>query len=268
MYLQSRNGKPLSRYFPELKFPEGRYILDGEIVIFGDDGVQLFDALGQRIHPAKTRIDMLAEQIPSRFIAFDVLARDDEVLSTCPNESAARCSKRSSSSPSTSRPTPKMVAEAEPWLRAPRASSRRSSTRRTVRASARHGEDQAGPHDGRRRAGLAAGQGAGTVGSLILASTPKAASCGAVGHTSGFKAAEKRSLVDKLAPYETGERGMGDPSRWANDREGEWRSVQPQAVVEVTFDHVSDGRIRHGAKIQRWREDKDLGECSITQLDQ
>ena len=60
VHLQSRNGKPLTRYFPELKFPAGRYILDGEIVIFGDDGVQLFDALGQRIHPAKTRIDMLA----------------------------------------------------------------------------------------------------------------------------------------------------------------------------------------------------------------
>ena len=61
---------------------------------------------------------------------------------------------------------------------------------------------------------------------------------------------------------------MGDPSRWANDRELEWRAVRPELVVEVTFDHVSDGRIRHGAKIQRWREDKDPRECSIAQLDQ
>src|ERR671927_128704 len=80
VFLQSRNGRPLRRYFPELRFPHGRYVLDGEIVIFGEHGVQLFDALGQRIHPAKTRIDMLAEQTPARFIAFDLLADGDEVL--------------------------------------------------------------------------------------------------------------------------------------------------------------------------------------------
>src|SRR3954451_9543427 len=80
VYLQSRNGKALTRYFPELEFPAGRYILDGEIVLFDAQGRQDFDALGQRIHPAKSRIDMLAETTPTRFIAFDVLAEGDEVL--------------------------------------------------------------------------------------------------------------------------------------------------------------------------------------------
>src|SRR5215212_1651997 len=84
VFLQSRNGKPLRRYFPELTFPDGRYVLDGEIVIFGEGGTQLFDALGQRIHPAKSRIDRLAEETPSRFIAFDLLARDDDVLLDLP----------------------------------------------------------------------------------------------------------------------------------------------------------------------------------------
>ena len=84
VHLQSRNGKPLTRYFPELKFPEGRYVLDGEIVRFDDQGRQDFDALGQRIHPAKSRIDMLAEETPTRFIAFDVLAIDDESLLELP----------------------------------------------------------------------------------------------------------------------------------------------------------------------------------------
>src|SRR5215212_11394937 len=84
VYLQSRNGKPLSRYFPELRFPHGRYVLDGEIVLFDDRGRQDFDALGQRIHPAKTRIDMLAEQTPTRFIAFDLLAHEDETLLELP----------------------------------------------------------------------------------------------------------------------------------------------------------------------------------------
>src|SRR3954465_11319305 len=86
VHLQSRNGKPLTRYFPELRFPEGRYGLDGEIVLFDEQGRQDFDALGQRIHPAKTRIDMLAEQTPTRFIAFDVLADGDDVLLALPQQ--------------------------------------------------------------------------------------------------------------------------------------------------------------------------------------
>src|ERR671922_1231000 len=84
VYLQSRSGKPMTRYFPELAFPEGRYVLDGEIVLFDEQGRQDFDALGQRIHPAKSRIDMLAETTPTRFIAFDVLADGDAVLLALP----------------------------------------------------------------------------------------------------------------------------------------------------------------------------------------
>jgi ATP-dependent DNA ligase len=108
----------------------------------------------------------------------------------------------------------------------------------------------------------------GTVGSLILSLYDDAGRLRPVGHTSGFKAKEKRELVGRLEPYETGERGTGEPSRWANERELEWRELRPELVVEVTFDHVSDGRIRHGAKIQRWREDKDPRECLVDQLDQ
>src|SRR3954449_4721861 len=83
-FLQSRNGKTLSRYFPELTFPTGRYVLDGEIVVFGADRQPDFDLLGQRIHPAKSRVEMLAEKTPARFIAFDVLAVDDDVLLELP----------------------------------------------------------------------------------------------------------------------------------------------------------------------------------------
>ena len=87
-----------------------------------------------------------------------------------------------------------------------------------------------------------------------------------VGHTSSFKAKEKRELGGKLAPYETGERGSADPSRWAADRELEWVSLRPELVVEVSFDHVSGGRIRHGAKLLRWRDDKNPRECTFGQL--
>src|SRR3954453_3988578 len=81
VYLQSRNGRPLRRYFPGLPSPAGRYVLDGEIVLFDAEGRQDFDALGQRIHPADSRIRMLAEETPTRFIAFDLLCvGDDELL--------------------------------------------------------------------------------------------------------------------------------------------------------------------------------------------
>ena len=79
-HVQSRNGKPLSRYFPELDFPVGRYVMDGELVILDDDGREVFDALQNRIHPAESRINMLAVETPARFRAFDLLADDDELF--------------------------------------------------------------------------------------------------------------------------------------------------------------------------------------------
>ena len=106
----------------------------------------------------------------------------------------------------------------------------------------------------------------GTVGSLILGLYDDADRLRVVGHTSGFKAAEKRELPSRLAEYETGRRGAGDPSRWNNERELEWIDMRPELVVEVTFDHTSNDRIRHGTKILRWREDKKPSECSMEQL--
>jgi ATP-dependent DNA ligase len=105
-----------------------------------------------------------------------------------------------------------------------------------------------------------------TVGSLILGLYDDAGKLHVVGHSSGLKAAEKRKLVTTLQPYETGERGSGDPSRWQSERDLEWISLRPELVVEVTFDHASDGRIRHGTRILRWREDKPPGECSLKQM--
>jgi ATP-dependent DNA ligase len=105
-----------------------------------------------------------------------------------------------------------------------------------------------------------------TVGSLILGLYDGAGELHVVGHSSGLRAAEKRALVERLAPYETGSRGRGDPSRWQSERELEWIELRPELVVEVTFDHVSDGRIRHGTKILRWREDKAPADCRIEQM--
>ena len=269
VFLQSRNGKPLRRYFPELRFPPGRFVVDGEIVIFGEGGIQLFDALGQRIHPAKSRIDRLAEETPARFVAFDLLAREDEVLMELPFSERRKRLEQLVEAPMDLTPCTGDAAEADPWLR-----GAEGVVAKELDAPYRPGERTGMVKIKRVRTidavviGWRPGKEERTVGSLILALYDEDGKLRPVGHTSGFTAKQKRELVDTLAPYETGKTGMGDPSRWANDRELEWREVRPELVVEVTFDHVSDGRIRHGTKIQRWREDKDPRECLLNQLAQ
>ena len=105
----------------------------------------------------------------------------------------------------------------------------------------------------------------GTVGALILG-LYDGEELRVVGHCSGLSAKEKRRLVGFLAPYESGEKGAGDPSRWSGGKDLEWIGLRPELVVEIDFDHVSAGRIRHGAKLRRWREDKPPRECSYEQL--
>ena len=106
----------------------------------------------------------------------------------------------------------------------------------------------------------------GTVAALILGLYEEDGRLREVGHSSGFTAKRKREMVGELAPYETGERGSAEPSRWTAGRDLEWVTLRPELVVEVTFDHVSSGRIRHGTKVQRWRDDKDPRTCTVDQL--
>ena len=105
-----------------------------------------------------------------------------------------------------------------------------------------------------------------TVGSLILGLYDDDGQLHVVGHTSGFKAKEKRELLDKLEPYRTHERGSGEPSRWKSDEELVWEGLRPELVCEIAFDHITGQRIRHGAKLLRWREDKPPRECDLAQL--
>jgi ATP-dependent DNA ligase len=268
VYLQSRNGRPLTRYFPELRFPAGHYILDGEIVLFDAEGRQDFDALGQRVHPAESRVRMLAEQTPTRYIAFDVLAIDDEVLLELSYLERRARLEQLVEAPVDLTPMVTETAEAEPWLHGAEGVIAKQTAARYC-----PGERVGMSKIKRVRtmdavvAGWRPGKEEGTVGSLMLGLYDDEGTLRVVGHTSGFKAAEKRSLVEKLAPYETGERGSADPSRWNNERDLEWVALRPELVIEVTFDHTSNGRIRHGAKIARWREDKDPAECRLEQLD-
>jgi ATP-dependent DNA ligase len=266
--LQSRGGKPLGRYFPELSFPTGRYVLDGEIVIDSHGGGEDFDALSQRIHPAQSRIERLASETPARYVAFDLLARDDHVLLDEPlSERRAGLHELVEGAAVGLTPSTRVPSEAEPWLH-----SGEGVVAKDTRAPYCPGQRKGMFKIKRVRtidavvAGYRPGKEPDTVGSLILGLYDRAGELHIVGHSSGLRAAEKRALVDRLKPYETGQRGRGDPSRWKSERELEWVELRPELVVEVTFDHQSGGRIRHGTKILRWREDKPPGECALEQM--
>ena len=267
IYLQSRSGKPMRRYFPELEFPSGHYVMDGEIVLFDDQGGQDFDTLGQRIHPAESRIRMLAEATPTTFVAFDLLAFDDESLLALPQrERRARLEPLVGGALQLT-PSVDSAEAASEWLQ-----TAEGVIAKDGRAAYKPGERVGMMKIKRVRTidavvmGWRPGKEEGTVGSFILGLYEPDGTLRPVGHTSGFSAKEKRELPARLAPYETGKRGTGDPSRWASDRELEWIELRPEIVVEVTFDHTSNDRIRHGAKIARWRDDKAPTECGVDQL--
>ena len=268
VHLQSRNGRDLTRYFPEVRFPPGRYVLDGELVIHGPSGRQEFDLLGQRIHPAASRVARLAEETPAVFIAFDLLARDDDVLLEQPYLERRAALEELAGEPVELTPMVRTAEEAEQWLQ-----EAEGVIAKEAAAPYRPGERVGMIKVKRVRTidavvlGWRPGKAENTVGSLILGLYDEDGQLREVGHSSGFTAKEKRELVAKFAPYETGERGSGEPSRWTMGRELEWVMMRPELVVEVTFDHVSDGRIRHGAKVQRWRDDKPPRECAMAQLD-
>jgi ATP-dependent DNA ligase len=276
VYMQSRGGKPLRRYFPEVEFPQGRYVLDGELVILDEDGHEQFDALQNRLHPAESRVRMLAEQTPALFRAFDLLAVDRSKLIGKPfSERRAALEKLIADAPgrrkSASRsvevtPLYKTAKGAEPLLL-----SGEGVIAKELNATYKPGQRRGMVKVKRVRTidcvvmGWRPGKHEGTVGSLILGLYENS-HLRPIGHTSGLKAKEKKELVKTLAEYETGEKGSGDPSRWDADRELEWHELRPELVVEVTYDHTSGGRIRHGSKIVRWREDKAPKDCKIDQL--
>jgi ATP-dependent DNA ligase len=262
--LQSRNGKTLTRYFPEVvaSFPSGRYVLDGEIV------ASSFDTLGQRIHPAKSRVERLSVETPARFIAFDLLARGDMVLlEHSYDDRRATLEKLDGIEVA---PVVRTAQDAQGWLQTEEGVIAKQSDE-----PYRPGERVGMVKIKRVRTadcvvvGWRPGKAEGTLGALILGMYD-GDRLREVGHSSGFSAKEKRELPAKMSPYETGERGSGEPSRWNSSRpprDLEWIALRPELVVEITFDHTSDGRIRHGAKVQRWREDKDPRECTYDQLE-
>jgi len=272
VFLQSRNGKTLGRYFPELKLPSGRYVLDGEIVVRDSGGHEDFDALGQRIHPAVSRIERLAAETPAVYVAFDLLADGDRellALEFCERREALQrllAEPAFESAPVEAMATAETAQGAREWL-----AHAEGAIAKERSAPYRPGERKGMFKVKRVRTldavivGWRPGKESGTVGALILG-LYDGDELRVVGHCSGLSAAEKRRLPGFLAPYESGEKGSGDPSRWSGGKDLAWTGLRPELVVEIEFDHVSAGRIRHGAKLIRWREDKDPHECTFDQL--
>jgi ATP-dependent DNA ligase len=268
-YIQSRGGKNLSRYFPELSFPPGRYVADGELVIRDAEGNIEFDALQSRIHPAESRITLLSKEIPAGLVAFDLLAEGEEVLLETPFRE--RRERLEALLDDTSVEVSKLsrdTEQAEEWLR------------RTEGTMAKQLD---APYIPGKRKGMAKvkrertidcvvmgwrpGKEEGTVGSLILG-LYDGGELRSVGHISGFSQETKRSLRTLLEPLETGEAGTAEPSRWTGGRDLEWVALRPELVIEIGYDHAAAGRIRHGGRFHRFRDDKAPEECLFSDLDE
>jgi ATP-dependent DNA ligase len=269
VYIQSRGGKPFNRYFPELSFAPGRWVLDGELVIRDADGALEFDSMQERIHPAESRIEMLSKQIPASYIVFDLLAEGDEVLCERPlRERRERLEAIAAKAELELTPLNSDAEQAERWL----------NSIEGVMA-----KDLSAPYVPGKRKGMAKvkrertidcvvmgwrpGKEEGTVGSLILG-LYDGGELRTVGHISGFSAAAKRSMRAMLAPLETGQAGTAEPSRWTGGRDLEWVELRPELVIEVGYDHAASGRIRHGARFHAFRDDKEPSECRFEQLDE
>ncbi len=268
-YIQSRGGKALSRYFPELSFAPGRYVLDGELVIRDAEGELEFDALQSRIHPAESRINLLAKEIPAGYVVFDLLAEGNESLLERPlAERRARLEALAERTGLELSALTQDSERAEEWLR-----TTEGTMAKQLDAPYEPGKRRGMAKVKRERTidcvvmGWRPGKERGTVGSLILG-LYDGGELRSVGHISGFSAEAKRGMRAMLAPLETGEHGGAEPSRWTGGRELEWVALRPELVIEVGYDHAAAGRIRHGARFHRFRDDKAPGECRFEALDE
>jgi ATP-dependent DNA ligase len=283
--LQSKALKPLGRYFPDVvaevaKVRAPRFVLDGEIVVPAGAATS-FDDLLQRIHPAKSRVEKLAKETPAVLIVFDLLAVGDEAFAGAPfAERRARLEAFAAASfPPESRvklsPSTRDFAAAKDWLES------RDSMLDGVMAKRVDLPYQTGERTGmqkikRKRSadcvvgGFRYATGKPVIGSLLLGLYDEAGVLHHVGFTSSFTTTERAELVAKVEPLKkppgfTG-RAPGGPSRWSTERSEQWEPLAPELVVEVLYDHFSEGRFRHGTKFLRWRPDKAPHQCTMDQV--
>jgi ATP-dependent DNA ligase len=283
--LQSKSGKPLTRYFPDVvatlqALDAKHFVLDGEIVVPAGKAFS-FDALLQRIHPAASRVQKLARETPALLIVFDLLADPDgilidENLPTRRKRLEAFARKYFSTgirlSPATTR-----LADAKKWL------TRVGATLDGIIAKRRDVPYRAGDRTAMQKiknyrsadcvvGGFRYNEGKPVVGSLLLGLYDSDGKLNHVGFTSSIPAQDKPVLTKKLeklvAPPGFTGNAPGGPSRWSTARSAEWQPLKPRLVVEVSYDHFSGDRFRHGTRLMRWRPDKSPKQCTMDQVAQ
>ena len=284
--LQSKSGKPLARYFPDVvrsikTLRAKRFVLDGEIVIPEGSGFS-FDELLQRIHPAESRVNKLASEHPALFMVFDLLVTEKEKLIV--NEPLAERRKlleafaakflKPDGDVRLSDAT-RNLKQAKAWLNsvgkkidgviAKRVDMGYDSGERTAMQKIKKLRTADCVVGGFRYASNGTG-----IGSLLLGLYDKEDILHHVGFTSGLTPEERKSLQPKLErlvkePGFTG-RSPGGPSRWNPGAPKEWRPLKSKLVVEVQYDHFTGGRFRHGTKLLRWRPDKSARQCTFDQI--
>lgn len=282
--LDSRNQRPLLRYFPELEpalaaLPAGA-VVDGEVVVVVG-GATDFDALQNRIHPAASRIAKLAAETPAELVAFDLLASGGEDLRARPlAERRERLTALAATLPEVWHLTPSTtdIAEATRWFTEFESAGCDGIVAKRLDGPYLEGERAMVKVKHRRTADVIVGgyrvhKDGGKVGSLLLGLYNTAGQLHFIGHCSGFGDANRTALLERLRPLEQdssfGEdaRHPGAPSRWSAGKDLSWIPVRPEFVCEVSYDQLTGERFRHATRFERWRPDKDPQQCTLDQLE-
>jgi ATP-dependent DNA ligase len=300
VYIQSRDEKPLNRYFPELEEPlrktlPERAVLDGEIILAKGDGLD-FEALQMRLHPAASRVKLLAQQMPVSMVFWDVLAVGDEDLQKTPfHERRARLERlmEHAAPPLHLTPATRDRAMAEDWFKRfegagldgvmAKLSSSLYEPDKRVMLKVKHDRTCDCVVGGFRWHKTGDGT---LVGSLLLGLYDDSGALQHVGVTASFTTEKRRELVEFLAPYrenaleghpwknwagqeegEAARRAPGMQSRWSAGKSLSWEALRPELVVEVAYDHLQGRRFRHTTQFRRWRPDKATSACRYDQLE-
>jgi ATP-dependent DNA ligase len=290
--LGSRNERPLTRYFPELvdavraELPD-RCVIDGEIILLSGGRLD-FEALQQRIHPAASRVNMLARETPAAFVAFDLLALGDESYMERPFSERRRALEKAlepAGPPVFVTPLSDDLETARAWFEELEGAGLdgiiakppeiRYVPDKRIMFKIKHERTADCVVAGFRE--HKSGDG---VGSLLLGLHDERGGLWPVGVAASFSAAQRRSLVKELAPYRLKpgerhpwapegayERMPGEPSRWSRDKDQSWEPLRPELVVEVAYDYMEGDRFRHVTHFRRWRPDREPASCAFAQLE-
>ncbi len=287
VHMQSKAGQPLARYFPELveallSLTPGKFVLDGEIVVPDDSGGLSFDALLQRVHPAESRIKRLAAETPAMLIIFDLLV-DSDGKSLADKPLGVRRKKLEAFAKKyfTNHGSIRLSPATPDYDLASRWFGEVGAATDGIMAKLINEKYHSGTREGMVKVkptrtadcvvgGFRYASKQKVVGSLLLGLYDDAGLLNHIGYCSAFTTAMKKEMTPKLEkliqpPGFTGS-APGGPSRWSTERSAEWQPLKPELVVEVEWDHFTNGRFRHGTKFVRWRPDKAPRQCTMEQI--